>query len=132
MTARRIGGSIRPGLSPVEGESISTRFLAEAITLTGTRRRLVEIDALVALGRLADRAAVLIRPGDGKLYPSVASQTQAVAVPPMPSPIGSARRPPWALFVDADSDVAVAFSPHRVDEDGLELPGVYDSNRAYR
>ena len=50
MTARRIGGSIRPGLSPVEGESISTRFLAEAITLTGTRRRLVEIDALVALG----------------------------------------------------------------------------------
>ena len=50
MTARRIGGSIRPGLSPVEGESISTQFLAEAITLTGTRRRLVEIDALVALG----------------------------------------------------------------------------------
>ena len=33
--------------------------MAEAITLTGTRRRLVEIDALVALGWLADRAAVL-------------------------------------------------------------------------
>ena len=38
------------------------------------------------------------------------------------------------LFVGADSDVAmvIAFSPHRVDEDGLKLPGVYDPNRAYR
>ena len=30
--------------------SISTQFMAEAIMLTGTRRRLVEIAALVALG----------------------------------------------------------------------------------
>lgn len=38
------------------------------------------------------------------------------------------------LFVGADFDVAmvIAFSPHRVDEDGLKLPGVYDPNRAYR
>ena len=30
------------------------------------------------------------------------------------------------LFVGADFDVAmvIAFSPHRVDEDGLKLPGV--------
>ena len=30
--------------------SISTRFMAEGITLTGTRRRLLEIDVLLALG----------------------------------------------------------------------------------
>jgi hypothetical protein len=63
MTARRIGGSIRHGSSPLEGLSISTRFMAEAITLTGrTRRRPVEIDALVALGgsRIARQSS-----GDG-------------------------------------------------------------------
>ena len=46
MTARRIGGSIRPGSSPLEGD----RFRPSTITLTGTRRWLVQIDALVALG----------------------------------------------------------------------------------
>ena len=43
--------------------------MAEAIMLTGTRRRLVEIDALVALGWLADRAAVL-RGCSGSVQPS--------------------------------------------------------------